>query len=185
MKLDDPMGVLAGFGQSMSIADWINTAILAVLIVTMLYTARGVRLQAKASDFSSYILLVERLSKAWRAYGDARTPALTDPAARQKEEFEFLELMNILEMACHLSNNKVLGPTTREMLRDHLKEVLPKIFDNSATKQMIGRASSGPDTFFHIRRFAREHRLKDVPQQQMRVHTVAARCRIKKTRESS
>lgn len=176
---DDLISFLASIRQSTSVGDWIQTAILLVLTVTMIYTARGIRLQAKASDFSSYLQIMERLSKAWRAYGDARgNPSAeprtgsrkeengsTEPPTRNREEFEFLELMNVLEMACHLYNRRIILPATGEMLRDHLKEVLPKIFGNQECEKMIKSAFSGPDTFFHIRRFARNAGVEGVPQQ--------------------
>jgi hypothetical protein len=149
----------------MSIGDLINAGMLLIASGSLIYTARGVRQQATASDFSSYLQLMERLSKAWRAYGDARAAHSAEPATRNPEEFEFLELMNILEMACHLHKKRILLPATREMLCDHLKEVLPAIYKNEDTKKMIDEHLSGPDTFFYIRRFAREHRLEDVPQQ--------------------
>lgn len=167
MNVNEVWEFLTSVWRSLSNGDRIDAAIFLVLILTLCYTARGVRLQAQASDFSSYLLLTERLSKAWRAYGDARasSSSLSNQASREREEFEFLELMNVLEMACHLYNRKIILPETGEMLCDHLKEVLPKIFQNPECKGMICRAFSGRDTFFHIRRFARKHGIEGVPQQ--------------------
>jgi|DewCreStandDraft_4_1066084.scaffolds.fasta_scaffold00029_185 hypothetical protein len=166
--------ILSNKVSEMDIGDWINlgnlmvlACTLLVLVFTLCYNAYGVHLQAKASDFSSYLLLTDRLSKAWRAYGDARasSSSLSEQASSEREDFEFSELMNVLEMACHLYNEKIPGRTTREMLCDHLKEVLPEIFGNPAAREMIADAFSGPDTFFHIRRFARNHQIGGVPQQ--------------------
>lgn len=169
MNVNEVWEFLTSVWRSLSNGDRIDAAIFLVLILTLFYTARGVRLQAKASDFSSYLLLTERLSKAWRAYGDARacSSSSSEQASSQREDFEFLELMNVLEMACHLYNEKIPGCATMDMLRDHLQEVIPEIFKNPIARARIYEARSGRDTFGHIRRFVRNQKIEieDVPHQ--------------------
>lgn len=121
------------------------------------YLDSPVRRQAQASDFSSYLQLTERYANAWRAFRDA------EPGA--KKEFEFGEVLNLIEGTCHLYNSGAIHGATQEMIRDYLREVLPAVFSDEFAKERIAQSFSGPDTYLHIRRFSRNNSIEGVPWQ--------------------
>jgi hypothetical protein len=79
--------------------DWIQAGLLLIGIFALFWTARALREQTRARDFENYFSLVERLSNAWRRFRDA---------APEDKLFEFDEVMNVLEAACHLYNDKLV-----------------------------------------------------------------------------
>jgi len=147
--------VLEFFGK-LSPADWIQTAVLLVGVASLLWTTSALRQQARATDFENYLALQEKFAEAWRRFRDA------DDSTK---EFEFTEVLNLLEASCHLHNKGVLRGTSREMVADYLEDILPPLFKDDYAREVIDRSFSAPDTYFHIRRFARNRGLKGVPQQ--------------------
>jgi hypothetical protein len=51
------------------------------------------------------------------------------------------------------------------MIRDYLREVLPAVFRDEYAKERIEQSFSGPDTYFHIRRFAQNDNIEGIPRQ--------------------
>lgn len=141
----------------MTSGDWINAGLLAVAVATLFWTALSLRRQAQASDFSSYLQLTERYANAWRKFRDAEDGP--------NKDFEFGEVMNLIEGTCHLYNSGAIHGATRDMIRDYLREVLPAVFRDCYAKKRIEESFSGPDTYFHIRRFAQKNHIEGVPQQ--------------------
>lgn len=141
----------------MTTGDAINAGLLLVAVATLFWSALSIRQQAQAADFSSYLQLTERYADAWRKFRDAEKGP--------KKDFEFGELLNLLEGTCHLYNSGTIHGATREMIRDYLREVLPAVFEGEYARQEIQKTMSGPDTYFHIRRFAREVNVQGVPEQ--------------------
>lgn len=141
----------------MTTGEWINAGLLAVAIATLLWTALSIRRQAQASDFGSYLQLTERFANAWRRFRDAEDDETRD--------FEFGEVLNLIEGTCHLYNSGTIHGATREMIRDYLREVLADVFNDKYAKERISNSFSGPDTYFHIRRFAYRESIEGVPQQ--------------------
>jgi len=151
-----PSGFFERFLTEMHAPDWIQARLLLIAIFGLFWTASALREQTRARDFENYFSLMERISNAFRRFGDA------EPEDRF---FEFNELMNVMEAACHLYNAKNIRGSTREMIRDYLEEILPNIFADEQAQTMIAESFSGPDTFFQIRRFAHNEHIDGVPQQ--------------------
>ncbi len=147
----------AQFSIDMKIEDWISAIATLIAALALIFTALGVRQQAKAADFANYMDLKERFANAWRMFRDSE--------GDDRKTFEFIELMNLIEASCHLYNKGAIRGASEEMLGDYLTEILPMFFGNEQAKDLITKHFSGPDTFFHIRRFARSHGIEGVPQQ--------------------
>ena len=141
----------------MTSGDWINACLLLVAIATLFWTALSLRRHAQASDFSSYLQLTEQYANAWRAFRDSEQGP--------RRDFEFGEVLNLLEGTCHLYYSGAIHGATRDMIRDYLREVLPKVFRGEYARKQIEQSFSGPDTYFHIRRFARNNNIDGVPWQ--------------------
>ena len=81
------------------------------------------------------------------------------------EDFEFGEILNLLEGTCHLYNQQTIHGATREMIRDYLREILPAVFQDKESKKRIAKSFSGQNTFCHIRRFASNYNIEGVPKE--------------------
>jgi hypothetical protein len=143
--------------DGMTSGDWINAGLLAAAIATLFWSALSLRRQAQASDFRSYLQLTERYADAWRKFRDVEDGPVKD--------FEFGEILNLIEGTCQLYDAGAIRGATRDMIRDYLREVLPAVFRDEYARARIVRSFSGPDTYFHIRRFARRNSIKGVPHQ--------------------
>jgi len=141
----------------MTTGDWINAGLLAVAIATLFSAALSLRRQAQASDFTSYLQLTERYANAWRKFRDAADEA--------NKDFEFSEVLNLIQGTCHLYYARAIHGATRDMICDYLKEVLRDLFQHDYARGRFKESLSGPDTYFHIRRFARENNIKEAPWQ--------------------
>jgi hypothetical protein len=150
------MNVVLEFFGALSPADWIQTALLLLGVISLLWTASALKQQALATDFENYLTLHSQIAEAWRRHRDADEKA---------KEYELTEILNLLEACCHLHNKGVVRGTSREMVRDYLADILPPLFKNDYARKIIERSHSAPDTYFHIRRFALKQGLKGVPQQ--------------------
>lgn len=139
---------LSGLSE-MSVGDWINTLMLLVAMITLIFTSRSLRLQARATDGSSYLELMARFSDAWRRFRDAD----------EHKDYEFRELLNLIEASCHLCRYGVLGRASKEMMEESLKENIKGIVENSYSRPHLKQAVSGPKTFSEMRRFSKKHNI--------------------------
>lgn len=151
--------------SGLACSDAIDVGLLLVAVLALWWNARSAGRQAKAADFSSYLQLTARFSTAWRRYLDAsvcaeKTPNDIDKAHRRR--FEFTEVLNLLEGACHLYTTGNLQGATRAMICDYLKETIPLVHNNEYGISIIRASYSGPDTFLYIRKFARKHNIEGV-----------------------
>ncbi|TIQ35487.1 MAG: hypothetical protein E5X48_14060 [Mesorhizobium sp.] len=148
---------LGWFLAGMTPGDWVNACLLLVGILTLLWTARSLRLQSKAQDFASFLSLSDRFSTAWRRFRQTSDD--------DWKRYEFAEILNLIESACHFYNKGALHGVTRDVYGLYLKEVIRDIHKNDFAVTTMKEALSGPDTFFHIRRFARMHDIEGAPHQ--------------------
>ena len=105
------------FVVSLTIKDWIYIGALVVNIIALWFTGWSVRRQAKATDLNGYFQFREQFSTAWRRFKDA---------PEEDRKYEFIEILGLLEAACHLYNKRRLYGATRDMVRDFLCEMLLK-----------------------------------------------------------
>ena len=139
------------FLDGVSSGDWISSGILLTAAITLLFSARAFRLQARAMDFSSYLDLMTRYSDAWRRFGSAKTSG--------ERDYEFRELLNLFEAGCHLWRHGILGRASEEMLEEYLRENIAAIIENDYGKSHLSRAISGPKTFSEMKLFAQANNL--------------------------
>ena len=139
----------------MSIGERINSGLLIVAMLTLsltvialLLTSNANRLQARSKDYSNYLDLMTRFSKAWRQFRVAK---------KSDKEYEFRELLNLIEASCHLLRHGALGPASKEMLKDYLSETISSIIVNENYKHHLQEAISGERTFCEMKRFALRH----------------------------
>lgn len=111
-------------------------------VAALCYSAFSARVQARAADFTSYLDMQSRYAEAWRRYRDAVDSGHKD--------FEFIEVLNLIEAGCHLYNNNVVYGATRAMLESYLKEIISGIVKNTAARERMKKAVSDHETFRQI-----------------------------------
>ncbi|MCY3853395.1 MAG: hypothetical protein OXG03_07500 [Gammaproteobacteria bacterium] len=132
----------------MTIGNWINVGMLAVLIGTLVVAIRTFQLHTRSIDYSTYYDLVARFSRAWRHFLDAE---------ESRKYYEFCELLNLIEGACHLHRYKIVGNASKEMLENYLEENIRAIVNYENFVQNLHRMKSGPETFCEMKHFAKRH----------------------------
>ena len=146
------------FLSNMPISERINSGLLFAAILTLLLTVIALlltsysnRLQARSRDYSNYLDLMTRFSKAWRQFRVAE---------KHDKEYEFRELLNLIEASCHLLRHSALGPASKEMLKDYLSETISSITINENYKHHLQEANSGERTFCEMKRFALRYNIQ-------------------------
>jgi hypothetical protein len=112
--------------------------------------ALGVSLYAigrsnKNSSAAILVSLYDSLRQAWdrflKAEGDQR-------------QYEFAELMNLLELACAIHSDRSLVGAPKQLIVNYLEDLLPVILKNQDAFQRIAGMRKGPETFKYISRFS-------------------------------
>lgn len=123
---------------------------LIVNICALFCTAWWIRRQVHAVDINNYFQIQEKISHAWLKFRDE---------SEEKKDFEFIELLNLLETASALYNNRIIHGSTRKMVKNYLSEVTPCILKNAYAVSCLKKARSGSDTYSEIERFARSNNI--------------------------
>jgi hypothetical protein len=134
--------------------DWVQAGLLLVAIAALIYNGRALKEQARGRDVENYFSFSERITAAWRRFG-----AATDDEGRY---FEFTELLNLFETACHLYLKRIIAGATRQMIREYLTDMLPILVSDEAAIRMMARAKTTKSTYQHIADFARKQGLNEV-----------------------
>ena len=141
------------FVSNMDSGDWILLGLLILNGVTLGFTAWWIRRQARTNDLKSYLQLREQFTNGWRKFRDAE---------EKKKEFEFIEVLSLLEAASHLYNQSIFYGATKKMVGNYLQEVILDVFKNEYAKKQFINSRSSPTTYSEIRNFAKSQRIKEV-----------------------
>ena len=143
---------LGQFFEGMQKGELINFGMLAVLTLSLGYTARSYRRQAWSLDYSSYLHLMARFSKIWRRFRDV------DVTDKENKSYEFHEVLNQIEVSCLLWRCGTIKRAPKKMLKEKLKGYIGKFPEQEYTLSHLRQAiSSNPEVFTEIRRFARKN----------------------------
>ncbi len=135
----------------MQTRDYVFIGILIVNIFALCATIFSVRRQSKAIDAKNYFDIKKELSDAWRKYMASEQGA---------KDFNFIEILSLLEGTCHLYNKRIFHGATKEQVRDYMHEVIPKICKDA--KERLISSMSSPKTYSEIRKFAKAEKIKEV-----------------------
>ena len=135
------------FFDAVSVGERINAGLLVAAIGTLFWTSLSHRRQAQNSDFGSYLQLTERYSDAWRKFRCA-TP--------ENRDYEFREILNLIEATCHLYKSRAIRGATRKMIRNYLRDVLTGLLQNDYAQKQITQGTMNTDTYSHIYWFAQK-----------------------------
>ena len=147
------MSWLYCFINNMDSGDWILFGLLVLNGITLGFTAWWIRRQARTSDLNSYLQIREQFSNSWRKFRDAE---------EKNKNFELVEVLSLLEGTCHLHNKSLFYGTTKEQVKDYMREVIPQVLKNEYAKKQFIKSMSSPKTYSEIRGFAKSQRIKEV-----------------------
>jgi hypothetical protein len=103
------------------------------------------RIQGKATDFSNCLEVIEQLGEAQRRVRDADN--------HDKSEFEFIELLNLLEALALLFTNRKIAPSTRKFTGKFLEEALAWIGIDPEMAKLMQKSMTDDTTYQELKKF--------------------------------
>lgn len=119
-------------------------AAMAALVVAVVALNRADR----NSSAATLVAISDGLRAAWERY-----LATEDKAAA---EFQFAELVNLLELACAILIDKAVHGAAREILDQYVTKVLTILANSPSACEQIAQLREDRDTFKYLRRYANE-----------------------------
>lgn len=96
------------------------------------------------SSVATLVTLNDGFRQAWQRFLSAEG---------ERRDYEFAELMNLLEIACAIDKEKSLVGVSRELAREYLGHVVQLLELNDDAQNRIAAAAHDPTTFKYIRLF--------------------------------
>lgn len=100
--------------------------------------------QTSAADFEGCLAVVKQLAEAQRTVRDA---------PEEHKEFEFIELLNLLEALALLVNDGRPASSTNRVAAHFLEEALSLIAITPALVDLMRKATTGDGTFSELQKF--------------------------------
>jgi hypothetical protein len=132
----------------------VSAVALFVAAVSLIVAVYAIRKGNRNSSVAIMLAISEAAREAWKRFRSA-----TDNDTRS---YELAELMNLLEVACAMVNERSIAGASKGLLQELLLQELDLIDSDDNAKQEIAKLLSAPHTFEHIRKF-KEMRLHDTP----------------------
>ena len=133
----------------MSTAEIASLGGLFAAVIAILVNAYSNHLNARAADVASYLQITDRFPRAWRRFRDS---------PEEKKHFEIVEVLNLVESACHLLRLRRFEKATSEMLDAYLREIVAGIAKNHM--DVVSKSITSDDTYEEIQMFAEKHGIK-------------------------
>jgi hypothetical protein len=124
-----------------------GSAVAAAVSLAVAWHAK--RIQGRSADFANCTEVVEQLGNAMRRVRDA---------CEDHREFEFIELLNLLEALALLYNESKIAPSTKKITCKFLEESLAWIRGNDDMKQLMTKSMTSNDTYAELREFENRRR---------------------------
>jgi hypothetical protein len=135
-----------------AVAFWASIATLvavALNVIALLMMARQLRTGRTAASAGALIALNESFRQAWLQFSQA---------SEDWRQHTFSDIMNLLESACAIDEDKLFVGKGGKLLEDYLCHVLILIQQSDDARQRIERMMLTPLTFKHILKFIQRHR---------------------------
>lgn len=126
------------------------SALLAVIIAYLAFAA--LRQDKRSSDFGDCVDAVTRLGDAQRRVFEATTP--------EKKQFEFRELLNLMEALALLENDKRVAPSTRKFTVPFIQESYAFLRSQPQLVPLLEDSITSDTTFAELAKFAEKHKAK-------------------------
>jgi hypothetical protein len=134
-----------------AVAFYANIATLVAVALTaiaLFLTARQLRIGRRATSAGAFIALNESLRQAWLQFSNI------DEAGKQ---YAIADVMNLLESACVIFDEKIFVGKVETLLEDYLCHVFILIQESDDARGRIEHMMLADRTFEHIVKFLRHH----------------------------
>lgn len=121
--------------------------------IALFLTARQLSIGRRAASAGAFIALNESLRQAWLHFSSI------DQAGKQ---YAFADVMNLLESACVIFDEKIFVGKVETLLEDYLCHVFILIQESDDARGRVEHMMLTDKTFEHIVRFLRHHRKRIV-----------------------
>jgi hypothetical protein len=135
-----------------ALAFWASIATLvavALNVIALFVMARQLRTGRRAASAGALIALNESFRQAWLQFSQA---------SEDWRQHTFSDIVNLLETACAIDEDKLFVGKGGKLLEDYLCHVLILIQQSDDARQRIERMMLTPLTFKHILNFIQRHR---------------------------
>lgn len=123
----------------------------ALTAIALFLTARQLRIGRRASSAGAFIALNESFRQAWLHFSNI------DEAGKQ---YAFTDVMNLLDSACAIFDEKIFIGKVATLLEDYLCHVFILIQESPDARGRIEQMMMTSKTFEHIVKFLRQHRTR-------------------------
>ena len=122
----------------------------AITLVIARANASETRTASQTADFANCLAVVSALADAQRRVFDADHD-------QRRRDFEFHELLNLMEALARLHNDNKLTDSTRKLIEDFLDEAWAHLNVEPATRSLIAESITGPETYKELVTFSKRH----------------------------
>jgi hypothetical protein len=127
------------------------SAAAAALSLAVAWNAKGI--QGRSADFANCIEVVEQLGNAQRRVFNARDD-------NERYEFEFRELLNLLEALALLYNDGRIAASTKRFTGKFLDEALAWINIDHGMATLMRKSITGDETYHELKNFEKRRKPK-------------------------
>lgn len=122
-------------------SDWIATASGIISLIALFVAVYAIRRSNRNASVATVVTLNEGFRQAWHRFLTAQGTA---------RDYEFAELMNLLEIACAIEWEESLTGVSREIASEYLAQNLQLLQSNDYAREKIQAAVHAPTTFKYI-----------------------------------
>jgi hypothetical protein len=128
----------------------IGIAALFMAIVSLVVAVYTIGKGNRNSSVATMVTISEASREAWKRFLSAK-----DDRSRS---YELAELLNLLEIACSILNEKSFAGASKRLLKDYLNEAVTILRDDPNASNAIEELFSSPSTFKEIQKFYKAKR---------------------------
>ena len=115
----------------------------------------AIRKGNRNSSAATLVTLNDSFRQAWLRFLTAK-----DDASRQ---YEFAELLNVMEIACAIYLEKSLAGKSRKLAEEYISHILKLLENDPEKRERLVCLINAPTTFEHIRKFREKMRRRGDP----------------------
>ena len=127
----------------------------AVSLTALVVAIYAIRRSNRNSSVATLVTLNDGFRQAWQRY-----LAVPEAAPETAKNYEFFELLNLLEIACGIHCEKSLFGVSRELSQEYTEHVLLLIEHSQDARGRLEAAIHAPTTLKYTRRFRAEMRTR-------------------------
>ena len=126
-------------------SDQLAIASLAISLIALAVSLFAIRKGNRNSSAATIVAINDGFRQAWHRFLSAEVET-----ARQ---YEFSELMNLIEIGCAIYLERSLSGVSRELIEEYLGNTLSLLEGNEDARKRIEPMRHSPETFKYMRRF--------------------------------